>query len=342
MTIQNVKLSCALVLLCSFIFSGCKEKAPKEEKQKGLFAKKENFSNMRAYVSAEDKFYIINLKKNVVERVEPFPHLRDIFLSEDTVWIAGDSLCWLNDGELEFWSWLPVDYKKIIKKENEFYVLTGNEILELPSERVLTLPEMPVQFMLCFGRIWILDQGGFSIYRTSDFKEEHRIPSESPLNFALSEYGLRVYIGRSNCLDIFDTQSRSYITSIPIKGFPRALEFRPSGDKLYCLTGANLYVIKRNTNRIEKSLEISNGKGLWFSRNGEYGAVLRDSIISFFDARTDKILKNLKLEVIDITTSPGDSRVYCLTPEEMIAINPEKSEALGRIKLDRAKRIVIK
>ena len=336
-------LYCSLLIAyCLLSVSGCKEKAPKEDGQKELSVKGEDFSKMRAYVSADNKFYIINLEKNIVDRARVFPDMRDMFLSGGTIWIAGDSLCRLSDGEIEFGSWLPDDYKKVILEENKIYVLKRDEILKIPSERMIALPELPIKFTVGFGRIWILDQEGFSIYRTSDFKEEHRIPSESPLDFALSRYGLRGYIGRFNCLDVFDTQGGNYITSIPINGFPRALEFMPSGDKLYCLTGANLYVIKRSTNRIEHRLELSDGKDIWFSRNGEYGAVLRDSIISFFNTKTDKIVKSLKLEVIDITTSLGDSRVYCLTPEGVVLINPEKFETLVRIKLAGGKKIIIK
>ncbi len=341
--LKQILLPCLLsVCFCLLAISGCKEKTPIKKKQRKSFAKKEGFSKMRAYVITENKLYSVNLKKNVIDKTESFPHLRDIFLSRDTVWLAGDSLCWLTDNGIEFRDWLPINHKKVIKRENKFYVLAGNEILELPSERTITLPELPTKFMVCYGRIWVLDQGGLSIYKTSNFKEEHRIPAESPLDFALSEYGLRVYIGRFNCLDIFDTQSGDCVTSIPIKGISRALKFEYLGNKLYCLTESNLYVINRMTNRIERSLEISNGKSIWFSRKGEYGAVLRDSIISFFDASTDKIIKSLKLKVSDITTSLGDSRVYCLTSKEMITINPAKFEALGRIKLDKGKKIIIK
>ena len=266
-------------------------------------------------------------------------------MSSDTIWLAGSALFYLTDGE-QFIKYidLPSDYTKIIKSTNGIYVLKRDALLRLPDQRRLTFTRMPIKFDVLYGKIWVIDDDGFSVYRETDFKELHRIPLDKPLDFALATYGIRVYIATSDRLTIFDTQTAKYITDIPIESGGRAVILKFIDDKLFCLTHSALYKIDKTSNRIESHIQIDNGKQLFFSTNEVhlYGAVIRDSIISFFDTQKCNKLKNIKLNVTDIATTVQSERIYCLTPEELIAISVEKLQTISKLELTGGRRIIIK
>lgn len=335
-----------LLLVFVLIFLGCKgqkEESPKARVQEVTpkLTEEENLGRMRAYVFTEKDIYIINLEDNTFKKISIESKIQDAFLSEDTIWVAGSSLFWVANGKIIEEMELPANYKKVIKDGADFYVLTEGSILRLPDQRRFTLFEEPIKFDVKFGKIWVMDDEGVSIYRGADFKELHRLLLEKPLDFVLSPYGIRVYIATTNRLNIFDTQTANYIADIPIET-GEYVSLHITGDKLYCLTESRLYKIDRTTNQIEAQLKIGGGERFFVSRNGKYGVVVRDSIISFFEAQNHEITKNIKLNVVDITTTIRDSRIYCLTPDELIAISPDKLQAISRLKLIGGRKIIIK
>jgi hypothetical protein len=329
-----------LLLLLLLPFLGCKGKKPEEPKEVQK-RHKEDLSTTRGYLFTDQELFTLDLAQNRLSKLDSFSRIQDVFLCRDTIWVASDSLSWLHDNEIVREILLPPAYREIIKSESGVYTVAGNNLLRIADRRTLTLPNSVVRIRASSGKIWVLDQTGLSIYREADFREELHIPLENPLDFTLTSYGLRVYIASPDRISIFDTQSANHIADIRAEiGEKASLKFVK--DKLFCLTESNLYRIDRITNRIENRLRVDNGKHLFLSRSGKYGAVVRDSVITFFDVTREKILKNLKLKVVDVATTLQDSRIYCLTPEELIILDSETFQSIARLDIPGGKKIIIK
>jgi hypothetical protein len=316
------------------MFTRCKEEGIKEE------IIEENLNPLQGYVFTENKIYLIDFKKDSLHELQHFLKIRDAFISQDTIWIASDSLYWIKDKKIAANSILPPNYKKIVKRGKNIYVLKEEEILQLPNKMIIPLQYRAIKFDVRFGKIWILDEGGFSIYKEIDFKEEHRIPVDLPLDFTITNYGLRVYIITYNSLHILDTQTGKNITIIPIEDSPKSIKC--VNDEVYCLTETRLYKIEKLTHTLEMLFQLNNGEALFFSRNKKYGIILRNSILSFWDLEKNEILKNIKLRVIDITTTPLASRIYCVTQEELIVLTFPNFQPISKLKLIGGKKVIIK
>ncbi|MCK4352288.1 SPOR domain-containing protein [candidate division WOR-3 bacterium] len=353
-------------------FGGCKRKTTKTQK---LPVREEELGKSIGYVFTENDVYTINLEKDSILNKFKLPSLladriKQIGLSKDTLWIAGEALFQLvprladplrrsfsearasarREGDFKRVCDLPKNCEKVIKKGENIYVLTPNKISELLGKRTIQLKESVTKFVIDFNRIWVLNKSGLYIYKLIDFEKEAQIPLSNITDFAIAPYGLRLYIGRSSAsgglIDVFDTQTFALMTSIKINGTPIVLKFTPGSNKLYCLTSNELYVIKRVTNRVEKRLPIRKGKKLFLSRDGSYGIIVEENKVSFFDTGTDELICQLTdtlfLKLSDLVTSFGDSRVYYLTPDELIVINSNGFKVQARLKIKGGKKIIIK
>lgn len=360
--------ACVIICLIGFalsvtFFAGCKNKS------NNISVQTEDFTKMEGYIFSENYAYLINFEKNSIAAKVRLPSkIREVCATGDNIFLIGDYLMQLSKGKFNRIATLTKDFRQVYKTDTDVYILNKTKIQAIKSGFTIPLSEEPIKFSVEFDRIWVLDKNGVSVYKLpgesdEDTKENQRIPVDGATDFMLAPYGIRVYIAKQGFIDVFDTQNFTLITHIPIKGIPHKILFSPATDKIYCVTEvdastneAMIYMIDRPLNKVENILRIDNVKDFSLSQNGSYGMILTDSLsndepgaIHILNTVTNKIINKIALTVNDITTSVGDSRIYCLTPTELIYIPAlsalgEKANELEptfRIKVDGGKKIII-
>lgn len=329
-----------IIFLLLVLMLGCKKKASETTP---ILHREEDFSQIEGYVFTKSHLYVFDLEKNLVVNKIGLPaQIQKIFLSEDTLWLAGKSLYYFTQGKFKKTVNLPYSYKDIVKRKDQIFVLGTNKITVLPDKDVIKLKSPPVKFEVGFDRIWVLYKNGITVYRCSTLEEEHQIPLSNPIDFALTPYGMRLYVAETDTIKVFDTQQFTHLTDIPVQSQAILLRFTPAGNKLYCLTPTELYVIKRVTNKVQKKLKIEQGKFISISRDGSYGILAENSKVVFFDAGLDVIKKEVFLESTFMTTSPKDSRVYFITADKLIVISSDEFQPVAEIELKKGKEFIIK
>ncbi|MDD2889984.1 MAG: hypothetical protein PHE49_05005 [bacterium] len=362
--------ACITICLIGFalsvlFFAGCKNKSSNIQVQT------EDFTKMEGYIFSENYAYLINFEKNSIAAKVRLPSkIREVCATGDNVFLIGDYLMQLSKGKFNKIATLSKDFRQVYKTDTDVYILNKTKIIALKSGLTIPLSEEPIKFSVEFDKIWVLDKNGVSVYNLlssvesgRDAKENQRIPVDGATDFMLAPYGIRVYIAKQGFIDVFDTQNFTLITHIPIKGIPHKILFSPTTDKIYCVTEVDastnetmVYMINRSLNKVENILRIDNVKDFYLSQNGSYGMILTDSLstdepgaIHILNTETNKIINKIALTVNDITTSVGDSRIYCLTPTELIYIpalsalggKAEEPEPTFRIKVDGGNKIII-
>ncbi|MDD5528465.1 MAG: hypothetical protein PHX21_00365 [bacterium] len=368
MTLKQAKYLPAIylmgVIVLSVVFTtGCKNKS------NNISVQTEDFTKMEGYIFSENYAYLINFEKNsIAAKVKLPPKIKDFYVTGDNIFLTGDYLMQLSKGKFNRIATLTKDFKQVCKTDKDIYILNKTKIKAIKSGFTIPLSEEPIKFSVEFDKIWVLDKNGVSVYKLpgesgEDTKENQRIPVDGATDFMLAPYGIRVYVAKQGFIDVFDTQNFTLITHIPIKGIPHKILFSATTDKIYCITEvdastneAMIYMINRSLNKVENILRIDNVKDFSLSQNGSYGMILTDSLstdepgaIHILNTETNKIINKIAITVNDITTSVGDSRIYCLTPTELVYIPAlsalgEKTNELEptfRIKVDGGKKIII-
>lgn len=345
----NIGNAISVVLIVIISFFGCKTSKSK----KALPPRTDNFSDMVGYVFTDNYAYVLDLQKNSLSAKIRLPAKpEDIFFSGGDIFFSSDFLFKLSGGKVNKIIRLPRDYCQAYKSGEEIYLLKRTGVNSISSDYNLSLSEEPIKLNVEFERVWVLDRNGLSIYSATepvpDNKEIHRIPVDGAIDFLLAPYGIRVYIAKQGFIDVFDTQKFNFITHISVKGMPRFLKFAPATDKIYCVTEtdpssqeAMLYIINRGLNKTEQILRMDNIKDLVLSRDGSYGVIVSDSTIHFLNCLDNKIIDKNNLKVIDVTTSLGDSRIYCLTAGELVTIEADSFKATSRIKLGGGRKVLV-
>ncbi len=293
---------CILLVL----LSGCKKKHPDEET--GLLQhKEESFEGVQGYVLKEKGFIILDLENN--------KKIKEISRSQD--------------------------YYKI--KTN--FVTFPQKIVDLSTNKEIITLQNIKDFIVGKEWLFVLTDEYVSVYSKDNLTLQKNIPISSPLCFALSPYEIRMYIVTTNSIDIYETREFSYITSIPIvsKISSAGICITPAGNKIYCFGDKKVYIIAKTTNKIEGTLSVNEKiKLVRLSRDGSFGIILSQTKTCFFDAGTDKIIAELPVAGLDVTTSPGDSRIYLLDNQGLLIITTGDFSILQRIRIENGKEIFVK
>jgi len=240
---------------------------------------------------------------------------------------------------------LPREHKQVVKLGAQFFALTDGSVVNLLNKSKASIDAGGTKLLRSLREetLYSLDKLGLKII-SSDLKEVRRVEFDNPSDFIITPYGIRAYILGKEHLEVFDTQELSLITRIPLKGEPQKLAMTPAGNKIYCIIGnpPSISVIKRLTNKVVKEINLDEiPKNIYISRDGSFGIILLSDKSLLFDAGLDKVVEELHVSPIDVTTSPKDSRIYFLTTDEVIVVRTKDLAIEGRIKVEGGKRIFV-